>query len=215
MSHMTTHCATRHIWYHIWHTYYAMRSLTILWYHWRYCDITDTYDITKFNSSHMISNMTSHTIPWCHWRYCDITDDIMTSYSDIITSYPDIMTSYAHIMTSYVFNCSVSWIWTRWTRKQYWVWWGHGTCVVPAYARGRLGLTWVELVKWFCWSKFGLHVSGFIAVKLWVLFCLESFCQKATMLSFCGPVFFLLPDFLISSPIFWIFGCWKMWGPPI
>ena len=146
--------------------------------------------------------------PWCHWRYCDITDDIMTSYSDN-------MTSYANVMTSYVFVCSGSWIWTRWTRKQYWVWWGHGTCVVPAYARGRLGLTWVKLVKWFCWSKFGLHVSGFIAVKLWVLFCLESFCQKAAMLSFCGPGFFNLPDFLISSPIFWIFGCWKMWGPPI
>ena len=36
-----------------------------------------------------------------------------------------------------------------------------------------------------------LHVAGFIAVRLWVLFCLASLCKKAAILLFCGPGFFI------------------------
>ena len=34
-------------------------------------------------------------------------------------------------------------------------------------------------------------------------------------LTFCGPGYIYLPDFLFSSPIFWLFRCWKMWKPPV
>ena len=57
-------------------------------------------------------------------------------------------------------------------------------------ARGSLG---AQLVKWVVWSKIGIYVSGFITVKLWVLFHLASFCNEGLYerLSFCGPVFFI------------------------
>ena len=53
--------------------------------------------------------------------------------------------------------------------------------------------TWAQLVKWFCWSKVGLHVSGFIAVKLWVLFYLASFCNEGLYSILLWAGFFNLP----------------------
>ena len=88
----------------------------------------------------------------------------MTSYPDVMTSYPDVMTSDSDVMTSYVLTsksvCSDDTPGLS----------GSGEGMARASNRRTHQRTHQQLVKWFCWSKFGLHVAGFIAVRLWILF---------------------------------------------